>query len=123
MEDKAQYTDAELAYAAAFAEMLKLDAQRIERKSVLRAVHDVLVGQINSTERVLEVLDLAIHMSGLDADSAVVKSARRAGEDALKFSEAVDNGMDPNEAELIIELGGDPRMSNPIGGDSSGFEF
>ena len=107
-----EFTPQQEAYVDA---VVGLMTAREQRQAAIQAAQKATEGlrtsgiDANDVEAIGELLDAAIERSGRDADDRQVKAMRVAYDEAVMIQEAVQNGMDPVEAEFLVSLGVDPR--------------
>lgn len=96
--------------------ILAHDARRQAEEFMHNATKQLRNSGVNPNDAPLlrDLMEEAIAASGLDDDSPAVRKFRDTFDAAVMIREAIDNGMDPEEAEFIVMLGGDPRKTDPF---------
>lgn len=104
-------TPAQRAYVRAVTHLLiardELQAREADERSAIDGLSDE---EANDPVLIGELDEEAIGRSGLSDDNPVVIEERAALQTALKIAEAVNNGLDAEDAFLIGLSGGDPRQ-------------
>ena len=130
-ENSSAFTAEQEGYITAMVELMAAqEARQLAIKNAEAATKTLRASGMdpNDVEQARDLMEEGITRSGRGEDDEQVRLMRAAFDDQLKIQEAIANGMSPEEAEFLTQLGVDPRtvsagITSTGTGGSGEFQF